>query len=235
MIKIEPYEYKDEDDLINSFKNTLKPKFGIEGSKKWKEVTDADFNEYETLMPWLKENNFIIVELPNVIERQPNLKSFAYDDIRNYYYEKTGNRDNSVSWEARREIIDELTIVSLKDAPEFEVDENIEYLIKAISTGRGSFNSMGKDEKLKNLNNALEYLLKNEGKYENIDSTVFYDFLGNDEVIKFRNDTQIFRHAARETITERKQWSDNKKNFYIRLGIILITNINNNINDNDFF
>lgn len=79
------------------------------------------------------------------------------------------------------------------------------------------------------MNNTIEYLLKAEGGYRPLSNDTFYGFIGEKEVKKFRSDTQIFRHGSRQAISERKSWTDNKKKFYARLGIMIITNIYNNI------
>ena len=72
-----------------------------------------------------------------------------------------------------------------------------------------------------------EYLLKEKSGFKEISSEIFYDFLDEEEVKKFRKDTHAFRHGNSEAIAERKSWSDSKKIFYVRLGIIIITNIYN--------
>lgn len=225
MISIGPYIYQDEDDVISSFKNTLKPKYGGKKSNKFSDFTDDDFEEYSFLISWLKENNYRIKEFPNVIQNEVDLKSFAYDKIRNLYYKQIGDNNKSVTWQARRDIIESLNFIKYKDAPEFELSEDIEEIIKEISTGEKSFYVMKIDEKLENLNNAIEYILKKGKKYQTVDDTTFYGFLNENDIKRFRNETQVFRHASQKTIDERKTWSDEKKIYYIRLGIIMVTNI----------
>ena len=79
------------------------------------------------------------------------------------------------------------------------------------------------------MNNCIEYLLREDGKFKDISSNVFYDFFDNKDIMKFRKDTHIFRHASNEALDEKSKWSKDKKQFYIRLGIIMITAIYNDI------
>lgn len=225
MITIGPYIYNDEEDLISSFKNTLKPKYAGKKSDKFSDFSDQDFEEYSCLILWLKENHYRIQEFPNVIQNEVDLKSFAYDKIKSYFHKKVSNNDSTFTWKARREIIDDLNIIKFMDTPEFEISKDIEKVIKEISTGARSFYEMKMDEKLQTLNNAIEYILKKGERYLAIDNDIFYGYLEENDIKNFRNETQIFRHASEVAINERKLWSKTKKIFYIRLGIILVTNI----------
>lgn len=54
---------------------------------------------------------------------------------------------------------------------------------------------------------------------------MFYDFSDEPDVIKFRKDTHVFRHPYKDAMNKREQWSDRKKDLYIRIGIILVTEI----------
>ncbi|HDE6159309.1 hypothetical protein KJC18_12170 [Mammaliicoccus sciuri] len=87
-----------------------------------------------------------------------------------------------------------------------------------------------KDEQLATLCNCIEYLLKNEkAKFNKINSAIFHDYFDNDDLQRFRKETQIFRHAAKVDIDKRKSWSDDKKQFYIRLGVNLVTVLHNEV------
>src|SRR5699024_7962607 len=158
--------YQNEEELIQSFRDILKPKYNSTNkSNKFSDYTNEDFAEYNWIMPWLKENNYIIEEFPNVIERQLDLKAFGYDSIRNYHYKNIGDSTGTVTWQARRSIIDSLNIKSTTDSPLFEMDKSINEIIKEISTGKGEFHIKETEEQLAVLNNTLEYLLKKDKKY----------------------------------------------------------------------
>lgn len=99
--------------------------------------------------------------------------------------------------------------------------------IDKIANSRGGLEDQTIDDQLATLNNCIEYLLKEEGKFKDVPESVFFGFLNNKDVMKYRKDTHIFRHASTETLDEKVKWSNDKKQFYIRLGIILITEIYN--------
>lgn len=107
----------------------------------------------------------------------------------------------------------------------FEVEEDLNTTINKIANSRGGLEDQTIDDQLATLNNCIEYLLKEEGKFKDVPESVFYVFLNNKDVMKYRKDTHIFRHASTETLDEKMRWSNDKKQFYIRLGIIMITAI----------
>ena len=47
--------------------------------------------------------------------------------------------------------------------------------------------------------------------------------------MKYRKDTHIFRHVSNEALEEKSKRSSDKKQFYIRLGVIMITAIYNDM------
>jgi len=228
MINLGNYNYKNDQSIINAFKEILKPKFGRNKSAKFSDYTNSDFEEYQEIMPWLKENDYYIEEFSNAIQNQVDLKTLGYDMIRNKIQNELGNFTSSVRWDDRRQLIDSLNIKKRNDFPVFKLQTEIKEIIREVSSGKGKLHTLELDEQLALLNNTIEYLLKEENSYKKISSKDFYGFIEEDEVKKFRNDTQVFRHGSSQAISERKNWSDDKKNYYARLGIIMITNIYNN-------
>src|SRR5699024_8681321 len=216
MLTIDKYSYANEETVINEFKDTLKPKYG---GVKWDKFTDytvADIEEYSAIMPWLKENEYYIEEFPNVIQQQLSLKEFGYDTIRNRIYNNRGNTTGSVTWEERRQLIDALTIKKRKDFPAFKIKQEIKEIISEISCGKGELHTLVLDEQLSLLNNTIEYLLKEKNGYKKINQEIFYEFINEEKIIKFRKDTHIFRQGSKEAISERREWSEEKKKFYAR-------------------
>lgn len=227
MISLGNYNYEDDDTIINSFKEILKPKYSGEKSDKFSDYTVHDFEEYKTIMPWLKENDYYIEEYPNAIQNQVGLKTLGYDMIRSTIQQEIGNSTDSVRWDDRRRLIDSLTIKKRNDFPAFNLQTKVKEIIREVSIGKDELHTLELDQQLALLNNTIEYLLKEKSGYKSIQKEVFYGFMGEEEVKKFRNDTHIFRHGSSESILERKRWSENNKVFYVRLGIIIITNIYN--------
>ncbi|ULX29183.1 hypothetical protein H5U44_14455 (plasmid) [Staphylococcus aureus] len=71
--------------------------------------------------------------------------------------------------------------------------------------------------------------MKEEGKFKDVSECVFYGYIDNKDIMKYRKDTHIFRHSSTETLKEKSKWSKEKKQFYIRLGIIIVTAIHNDM------
>lgn len=228
MVSLGNYNYENDDSIINSFKEILKPKYSGEKSDKFSDYTVFDFEEHQIIMPWLKENDYYIEEFPNAIQNQVGLKTLGYDMIRSRIQKEIVNSTEPVRWEDRRQLIDSLTIKKRNDFPAFNLQTEIKEIIREVSIGKGELHTLELDEQLALLNNTIEYLLKEKSGYKPILKGVFYGFIGEEEVKKFRNDTQIFRHGSSQAIAERKTWSNSQKKFYARLGIIIITNIYNN-------
>ncbi|SPP27700.1 conserved hypothetical protein [Brochothrix thermosphacta] len=226
MITIGDYEYRDEEDIIGNFRRLLKPTSGPDFS----DYSNVDINEFSGIMTWLYLNKFVIREFPNVIKHKMSLKAFGSETIRRYIMTNKPELSN-VPWSERRAVVDSLTIERIYDDSSFEVKPEIESIMKDIAMGTGDFQSHSKENKLAMLNNCVEYLLKDGEKYKTVDASIFYGFLDQVKVIKFRKDTHVFRHHDRNTMFEREQWDDEKKDLYIRIGIIIVTEVfqNNNM------
>lgn len=85
MIIIEDFGYEDEEQIIESFRNLLKPKYNSGGVGDYSKM---DSIEFLAIMGWLNENNFVIREFPNAIQRKMSLQSFGSDAIRSYIHKK---------------------------------------------------------------------------------------------------------------------------------------------------
>lgn len=230
MIKTGIFEYEDVDELLNSFKQTLKPKANNKKSN-FNDFTVNDVREYTEILQWLKKNGYFIVQFPNTIQKQSNIKDFAYYEIRDFIRKNKGYKsDDKIPWSDRRELIEKM-VIKKRTNKEFEIDEDLNQTINKIANNRGGLDNQTIDDKLGTLNNCIEYLLKKEGKFIEVPNELFYGFVGNKDIKKFREDTQIFRHTTDRTFKERELWSENKKLFYIRLGIMLVIEIYNMYND----
>ncbi|WP_426366706.1 hypothetical protein [Mammaliicoccus lentus] len=230
MINIEEYQYNDFYDLEENFKKTLEPKFGNKNRLMYTDMTVDDEKEYKEILKWLLNNDYYIKQFPNVIKKQTSLKRFACDEIKaKIRKNKNYSSEDSIPWVDRRELIKELEIIKKNSDTFFEVEEDLNTTINKIANGRGGLEHQTIDDQLGTLNNCIEYLLKEEGKFKNISASVFYGFFDNNDIMKYRKDTHIFRHASNEALEEKSKWSNEKKQFYIRLGIIIITAIYNDM------
>lgn len=93
--------------------------------------------------------------------------------------------------------------------------------IELISTRNASFEQMAVDEKIKELGNLIEYMLKGKNGYDSIDYSFSSNLINDDSVTKYRNKIQCFRHSSRESLNERNKYSDEQKSFLIEYGILL--------------
>ena len=82
---------------------------------------------------------------------------------------------------------------------------------------------MSTDEKLAEIANLIENLLKKNGKFITPDyAKVCLEFITNDIVTNYRKKMQCFRHSADESIKERSSYSEDQKNFLIDYGLTIV-------------
>lgn len=127
----------------------------------------------------------------------------------------------TVRYAARRVYVTNLTF-EVKTS-HIEVDESIDQKFFEISTRNASFNSMSLDEKLSEIANLTENLLKKNGKYVELDySKICFEYISDDEVKSFRKKLYCFRHSSDEAIQERESYSDEQKNFMVDYGLTIV-------------
>ena len=86
---------------------------------------------------------------------------------------------------------------------------------------------MSTDEKLAEIANLIENLLKKDGKFLSIDySLVCFDYINEANVKDYRNKLHCFRHSSDESIKERTHFSNEQKSFLIDYGLAIIKAIN---------
>lgn len=82
---------------------------------------------------------------------------------------------------------------------------------------------MSLDEKLSEIANLTENLLKKNGKYVELDySKICFEYISDDEVKSFRKKLHCFRHSTDEAIQERESYSDEQKNFMVDYGLTIV-------------
>lgn len=100
-------------------------------------------------------------------------------------------------------------------------ENNIDEVLTLVSTRNAKFDEMADDEKLENINIAIEHLLKEKQKYIDFDyEKAFLGYITKDDVIKYRNETHCFRHAS-ENIEKRNTYSKNNKKFLANYGLTI--------------
>lgn len=84
-------------------------------------------------------------------------------------------------------------------------------------------NNMSTDEKLAEIANLIESLLKKNGKFLTLDySTICFDYISNDVVTSYRKKMHYFRHATDDAISERKTYSEEQKSFFLDYGLTIV-------------
>lgn len=133
-----------------------------------------------------------------------------------------GEDDNgTVRYATRRTFVAGLTFE--QKTCNIEVNDSINQKFIEISTRQASFNGMHTDEKIAEIANLIENMLKQGGnfitpEYEN----VCCGFI-NDEIVKsYRKKMQCFRHCSEKAIAERKAFSEGQKNFLIDYGLTIV-------------
>ena len=104
------------------------------------------------------------------------------------------------------------------------IPSEVESKIRLISTRGAEFDSMTPDEQLQNLNNLIENLLKpsQNGKYLSFNyDEVFFGYISEADVIRYRKQTHAFRHATQDTLQQRAAMSDVEKLLLSQLGVFI--------------
>lgn len=92
-----------------------------------------------------------------------------------------------------------------------------------ISNRQASFNNMSVDEKLAEIANLIENLLKKNGKFITPDySKICFEYISNDIVASYRKKMHCFRHATQEAVAERASYSEEQKNFFVDYGLTIL-------------
>lgn len=215
-IEIDDYKFEvfDVEEAIKKFRELCQPEIKFENAenKCW----------FYLVTYYLHKMGYEIKEFPRLLARPPvNPTDFTYGDIRNRIITLGRDDNGTVRYATRRAFIAELTFN--QKTCNIDVDDSINKKFIEISTRQASFNSMHTDEKIAEIANLIENMLKKGKnytilKYEN----VCCEFI-NDEIVKeYRNKMQCFRHCTDEALKERKSYSEEQKNFFVDYGLTIV-------------
>lgn len=224
-VKDTRYEIFDEEDAINRFKKLCEPNEDMTSNKD-------NINLFYLLAFYLKDKGYKIQEFPRILERPPlEPFQFTYNDIRNMAIQKgLVDENGTVKYDSRRKIIADFHFI--KEEQNIKIDEKINKKFQQISTRNATFEAMTTDEKIKEIINLMENLLKKDGKYIKLDySKIALDTIDEDTMKKFKNKIQCFRHSSDEALKERKEFTEKQKKFIIDYGIMLCNLIYYNVNE----
>jgi len=229
MIQIDAMIFENIEQVFHRLKDLLKPTSSRNG-KFVDGYSDGKDKEFRAIGRWLYQHGYYIDKFPSAFSDGISLVDLGYTEIRQAIQRETGNYTGAVKWASRREFIDNLQFKNNGENNTIvEIQPDLMAIIRDISNRNAAFMDQSDDEKLATLNNAIEFLLRNpNGKYKFVSEDVFFGFLNSESIRKFRNETQMFRHASAQSLMERSLFSDNKKKFYIGLGTLIVVTLYDN-------
>lgn len=206
----------------------------IEALMKIIDLCEPGFEEYTifdnclfyTSCYYIYKSGYRIKQFPDLVSRPyEDLSKFTYDDIVNRLYSMCIRKTNgSVAWAARRAFVSDF---ELEETPGRIFEKlTLDQKFREISNRSASFSEMATDEKIAELNNMIENLLKKDGKYIKLDySSIAFSFLDDEKIREYRKVTQCFRHKTEESIAEKNSYTDLQKQFLIDYGILIVNTI----------
>lgn len=215
------FEVYDIEETIAKFRGLCQPEvnFGKE-NKVW----------FYLVTYYLFKMGYEIKEFPHLLPRPPiDPSDFTYGQIRDKIIAE-GNDDNgSVRYAARRVFVSRLSFRLVSD--HIGLIDAIEQKFIEISNRNASFDEMSSEEKLAEIANLIENLLKKNGKFIIPDyKTVCFEYITDEMITAYRKRIQCFRHSATEAISERKAFSDKQLNFLIDYGLTIVKAIHSCLN-----
>lgn len=213
--EVEDYEFiiYDAEEAITKYRELCQPDVNFDNEKQcW----------FYLISYYLYKMGFVIKEFPRILARPPvNPSDFTYTEIRNRIIAQGGDDNGTVRYAARRTFIASLTFE--QNTSHIEVDESIDQKFIEISNRQASFNSMSTDEKLAEIANLIENMLKKNGKFITPDyQAVCFEYISNDIVTSYRKKMHCFRHSTAEAIAERKSYTEEQKNFFVDYGLTIV-------------
>lgn len=207
--KIDDYTFEvfDVEEAITKFRELCQPEmnFGNSENKCW----------FYLITYYLYKMGYEIKEFPRVLARPPvDPSDFTYGDIRNRIISRGEDVNGTVRYATRRAFVAGLTF-ELK-SNHIGIDNSIDQRFIEISNRQASFNNMSTDEKLSEIANLIENMLKKNGHFIKPDySLICFDYISDETVTSYRKKMQCFRHASSEAIAERSSYSEEQKNFFV--------------------
>lgn len=217
----ETYDYSFEvdgiDETIEKFKYLCQPEN--------ENHNDEDKCWFYLVLFYLHKCGYIIEEFPRLVEHPPlDTYDFVNKQIRNKLINEGKDDDGTVRYVERRRLVSSLTFTQLDS--HIELVDSIEKKFKDISNRQASFQNMSTDEKLAEIANLIENMLKKNDKFLSIDySTVCFNYIDESKIKEYRKKLQCFRHSSSNSLEERASFTKDQKMFLIDYGLIIIKTI----------
>lgn len=175
---------------------------------------------------YLYQNNYFIEEFPELLNTPLTLGEFAYGQVRTYLIGNNGENPNSVPWQSRRNLINQLRF---KVSDSFYLQDQLNETFRIISTRGAEFHTMSNEEKLKEIANMLEFILKKKNIFLSLDTkALYFNYITNDDIISYRKRIQCFRHSSEESLEQRKELLPNI-DFFISYGLTILAPLKSDI------
>lgn len=111
----------------------------------------------------------------------------------------------------------------MKKTVSIPIEPNAYKLLNKLSNGKSPFEDRTPEEKLRDINETIEHILKHNNKYISIDSEkIFLSFIDSEMIKEFRNKTHCFRHTSDEHLKKRREMTAKQKAFLIDYGITIL-------------
>lgn len=208
------FEVFDVEDAITKFKELCEPNenFSSNESRCW----------FYLITYYLDKTGYLIKEFPSILARPPlEPDKFTYGDIRNRIIAQGGDDNGTVTYAKRRTFVAGLTFEL--NLNHIGIDTCIDNKFIEVSNRQASFNNMSIDEKLSEIANLIENMIKKDGQFITIDySSICFEYISNGTVKRYRKQMQCFRHATDEAIAERNLYSEEQKHFFVDFGLTIV-------------
>lgn len=159
--EVDDYEFEvyDVEEAITKFRELCQP-----------EISHFDNEQqcwFYLISYYLYKMGYEIKEFPRLLARPPvDPSDFTYGQIRNKIIADGNDDGGTVRYATRRVYVANLTFEQKAD--HIELEDAIEQKFIEISNRNASFDNMSKDEKLAEIANLIENLLKKNGKFGSI-------------------------------------------------------------------
>lgn len=214
----ETHDYKflvdNIDDAIEKFKYLCQPENEYHNNE--------DRCWFYLVLFYLNKCGYIIEEFPRIIEHPPiDSFDFVNKEIRNKLIADGKDDNGTVRYKERRKLIANLIFTQMDN--HIELVDAIERKFKEISNRQTSFQNMSMDEKLAEIANLIENMLKKNGKFLSLDySQICFDYINEDTIKRYRKKIQCFRHSSSQSISERESFTKEQKIFLIDFGLTVL-------------
>ncbi|CAM4260643.1 hypothetical protein [Erysipelothrix aquatica] len=212
------YNIIDDEEAIENWKKMLSPYYKAETNDKIVEF------RFTLLSFYLFKEGFYLANMPNLLERAPR-----FEDTVELFRIKTGEKFGrngqygGVGWSDRGRYLEELKFIK-KTEESYNLDQELEALIKLVSTSGTDFNTMTANEKLATIRNTFENIAKKDSKrYHPIPfHDLTYGLITSDDVTRFNKKLHVFRHGEKSMLSERENYTQEEKSFMIDYALLIL-------------